>query len=143
MKKKLTLTALALLALLALVWMGRPWYAQPQKAFEENQAAAEEALAAYLDTGLTPQPFPGVSQIYARPTAHPILEFTTHSSGLVSSSTYRGFYYSFDGVSVAFQGADVPLTEAEDGGWTWQGEGDNGGRTRAIGNNWFVFEAHF
>lgn len=73
----------------------------------------------------------------------PIVEFTTSSFGLVPSTTYKGIYYSSDGIPVPFQNYDIPLTKTENG-WSWTDtEGGNWGTTEHIEDNWYTFEAHF
>ena len=57
--------------------------------------------------------------------------------------TYCGCYYSRRDVPFPFQGADVPLTQAEDGRWTWSAEGDDHGVTWKLRDNWYYFEAGF
>lgn len=57
--------------------------------------------------------------------------------------TYYGCYWSRRDVPMAFQGVDIPLTETEDGRWTWAAEGDNHGVTWKLTENWYYFEASF
>ena len=69
------------------------------------------------------------------------VEFTCESWGLGSSTGYYGFYYSPSGPQ-PFQGAGVELAP-QNGGYAWQGEGDNQGFTRPLGGDFYYFEAHF
>ena len=72
---------------------------------------------------------------------HPIVEYVVVSRGIVPSSTYHGVFYSPDGVPASFQNSGDVLFPVSDTEWTWQGEGDNHGAVRALGENWFYFEA--
>ena len=69
------------------------------------------------------------------------VEFTCDGWGFGSSTSYYGFYYSPAGPE-PFQGAEVELTP-QNGGYAWQGEGDNWGVTRALGQGFYYFEVHF
>lgn len=57
--------------------------------------------------------------------------------------TYYGCYYSRRDVPLPFQNTGIPLTEKEDGRWTWAGEGDNHGVTWKLSDKWYYFEASF
>ena len=57
--------------------------------------------------------------------------------------TYYGCYWSRRDVPMAFQGVDIPLTQTEDGRWTWAAQGDNHGVTWKLSENWYYFEASF
>ncbi len=70
---------------------------------------------------------------------HSMLQITLIERG----NTYYGCYYSFDDVPLAFQNADVPLTQDGHEYWEWQAEGDNHGSTERITENWYYFEASF
>ena len=72
---------------------------------------------------------------------HPIVEYIVVSRGIVPASSYCGVFYSPDGVPVSFQNSGETLSPVSDTEWTWQGEGDNHGTVRALGENWFYFEA--
>ncbi len=105
---------------------------------EELDAAAKQIAESKDVSGIE---IKGVYNISYRDGENPIIEFTTSSSGLVPSSTYRGIYYSVSGEPAAFQNADIPLVETEKG-WAWTGDGNKGGTTERIEGNWFVFDAH-
>ena len=72
-----------------------------------------------------------------------IVEFSQGGSGLVSTSTYYGFYYSENDIPAAFQNSSKELTEYEKNKWSWTGVGDNRGTTIKIRDNWYYFEASF
>ena len=72
-----------------------------------------------------------------------IVEFSQGGSGLVSTSTYYGFYYSENDIPAAFQNCSKELTEYEKYKWSWTGVGDNRGTTIKIRDNWYYFEASF
>lgn len=68
----------------------------------------------------------------------------TESEGVAPASKYVGVYYSPDDVVTGFQG--VIGTHQPDGeGWSWSegSNGDNGGYTQKITDNWYYFEAWF
>ena len=68
---------------------------------------------------------------------HPMDEFILDTRG----NTYYGCYYSPDDVPLAFQNAQIPLTEDGQGRWRWEGEGDNHGVTQKLADCWYYFEA--
>ncbi len=112
---------------------------------EELQTFAEQCL----ETGAVPQDqhLPAfvqdvqvVGQSYLDPEEQ-FVEFSCDGWGLVPSSSYYGFYYSPKGPR-AFQGVEEELVP-QDGGYAWQGNGDNHGFTREIGDGFYYFEAHF
>ena len=70
------------------------------------------------------------------------MDFFCDGWGLVPSSSYYGFYYSPQGPQ-SFWGGEEELLPTEDGGYAWQGEGDNHGFTRQIGENFYYYEGHF
>lgn len=143
-KRRVALTMLLIGGLLLVNWYNRPWFTQPERAFYANREAAEAVVEQYLATGMVPhEEMDGISAVYAWPGKNPIIEFTTSSSGLVSSSTYRGFYYSINDVPTAYQGGEEQLYPNDEGWWDWYSVGDNGGHTKSIEGNWYVFEAHF
>ena len=85
----------------------------------------------------------GVTQVHLWRGENTIIEFTTSAFGIAPASQYRGFYYSVNGTPAAFQGVEVKLEQQEDGWWEWHGSGDNGGRTKQLEGNWYMFEADF
>lgn len=60
----------------------------------------------------------------------------------VAGSAYNGVYYSASDEPLAFQGTEAELI-ADDIGWSWVAEGDNGGCTEKISDHWYYFEAWF
>lgn len=76
-------------------------------------------------------------------TDNTIVEFDQGGSGLVSTSTYYGFYYSENDIPAAFQNSSKELTEYEKNKWSWKDVGDNHGSTIKIRDNWYYFEASF
>ena len=80
---------------------------------------------------------------------HPMVQFYSFGTGLVPSSTYYGFYYSPEDVPLPYQNADDHYAvtgnpeNAKPGTTSYQGYGDNGGRTIRIMPCWFYYEAWF
>ena len=105
--------------------------------FEKHGAELTEQMAAFEEDG-TIAGTKNWKSVTHRQGEHEMVEYTVATAG----STYYGFYYSPDDVPLAFQNTDTPLTEA-DGGWVWQAEGDNHGRTYRLKEDWFYFEAEF
>ena len=143
--KKLLRGAVGLIAvaLLLLLCVGR-WYHKPQNVYERNKDILNAVTEQYLENGNLEYPtIKGVLQVRAWNGDHPILEFMTSGFGIAPAGQYRGFYYSVNGIPAAFQGADLKLELQDDGWWEWHGTGDNGGRTKQIEGNWYVFEAYF
>ena len=105
------------------------------KLFETHRAELAEQMAAYEEGGFLTgaEHWKGVTEWDG---VHKMVEYTVTAAG----STYYGFYYSPDDVPLAFQNTDTALTES-DGGWVWQAEGDNHGRTYRLAEDWFYFEA--
>ena len=133
-----------------LSWFGSPLLpgSLERRCAREVSAHGEE-LAAFaqtcLETGRVGKdlPLPGLVKqvdLWGAP-PESFVEFTCDGWGLGSSTSYYGVYYSPSGPQ-PFQGAGVELTPQEDG-WAWQGEGDNQGFTKALGGDFYYFEAHF
>ena len=127
-----------------LVFCVNLWERKPQTVFEQNRDTLESVVQQYLEQGIVGYPpMDGVTTVNLWPGENTILEFMTSGSGIAPASRYCGFYYSVNGTPAAFQGIEAKLEQQEDGWLEWHGEGDNGGRTKQIEGNWYVFEAHF
>ena len=110
---------------------------------ERAENASEEELGVYIN---------GDGEIYLADTyglwkvncypADGLVEFHTGGAGLVSNSTYLGFYYSKDNAHKVFQGANIPLNVNKNVA-DWYGEGDNWGKSMRLIEKWFWFEANF
>ena len=98
---------------------------------------AEAYLTDPIEAAKTEPPM-GIRAINVYHGVHTIVQFDLPSL----TNQYTGYYYSPDDVPLAFQAADVPLTETDEG-WTWQGEGDNHGTTQRIAECWFRYTAEF
>lgn len=109
--------------------------------FNSNRELLQESILNYELTGNMPDML-DIKITYWNG-EHPIMEYTIVTGGLVSASQYYGFFYSFDGVPVAFQNANDALIPISDKEWEWKGKGDNQGVVRKIESNWFYFEASF
>ena len=140
MKKKtayIVLTVLAAVLLAAAALERENPERKARKFLDRNQALLEESY----ETGIVPADI-GYQNYNLWEGGHPMMEFLLPGwAGW--GSTYYGCYYSPDGVPLAFQNADVPLTEERENRWTWQAEGDNHGETSCIRGNWFFFRASF
>lgn len=133
-----------------LSWFGSPLLpgSLERRCAREVSAHGEELTAfaqTCLETGRVGKdlPLPGLvrqADLRGQP-PEAFVEFTWGGWGLGSSTSYYGVYYSPSGPQ-PFQGAGVELTPQEDG-WAWQGEGDNHGFTRPMGESFYYFEAHF
>ena len=138
------LLSLITVAVALALCVGHLWGRKPQTVFEQNRDTLETVVQQYLDQGTVAYPpMDGVTTVNLWTGENTILEFMTSSCRIASASQYCGFYYSVNGVPAAFQGVEVKLNQQEDGWWEWHGEGDNGGRTKQIEENWYIFEAHF
>ena len=80
----------------------------------------------------------GIRAINVYRGVHTIVQFDL----LSLTNQYEGYYYSPDDVPLAFQAADVPLTETADG-WTWEDGTGNHGTTERIAECWFHYTANF
>lgn len=115
----------------------------------EHREELESFSQKCLETGSLPedQSLPGFirdAQVVGQANLDPedlFVEFFCDGWGLVSASSYYGFYYSLQGPQ-AYQGVEVELTP-ENGGYAWHEAGDNHGFTREIGDGFYYFEAHF
>lgn len=97
----------------------------------------KEIMSSYQNWGSVPADI-GYKYFNVWEGSHDMLEFILFTRG----DTYYGCYYSFDDVPLAFQNTDIEM-KAEKKGWSWTAEGDNGGFTRRISQNWYYFEASF
>lgn len=71
------------------------------------------------------------------------VEFEIAAFGLVPSSKYSGFYYSWHDCPLGAHGYAVTFTEQEDG-WYWQERnGDNRQYTKRMAEHWFWYEMHY
>lgn len=69
-----------------------------------------------------------------------ILEFYCGGSGLVTGSTYTGFYYSKDDTPYGMEFDGYGLTEIEAGVFEWQNEdGSHKIHTEKIRDNWYYY----
>lgn len=133
-----------------LSWFGSPLLpGSLERRYAREVSAHGEELAAFaqtcLETGRVGKdlPLPGLvkeASVWGQD-SQAFVEFTCGGWGLGSSTSYYGVYYSPSGPQ-PFQGAGVELIPQEDG-WAWQGEGDNQGFTKALGGDFYYFEAHF
>ena len=131
------------LCLLTVLATGCAKAESPEAFYAENREMLANAVQKIMETGAFDEiELQRVERISCWEAEQTVVAFTLSVSGLVPESTYRGIYYSAAGVPVAFQGANVPLTETETG-WAWAVEGDNCGTTAHIEGNWFTFEAAF
>lgn len=142
MKKKiLAAIVLIVLATALLVYFTR----DPQKKIEnlvlENTVQLEELVQGQLAGAETPEEYLGVQVEGVFQGENPIVQFRYSASGLGSSTTYYGFYYSPADEPAAFQNVDLPLSETEQDHWEWTDGTDNGGVTQKITRNWFYYEA--
>lgn len=72
-----------------------------------------------------------------------MVEFITKGTGIGSSTTYEGFYYSEDDRPIGFQGTEIDFVQ-DDTGWSWEEEnGDNRERTERISARWYWFQMNF
>ena len=74
---------------------------------------------------------------------HPVVKFFYSGKGIVPSGVYYGFYYSPDNVPAAILDEGRMLKPSGKEEWMWSGDGDNGGLTKRIMENWFYFESWF
>lgn len=142
-KHKIFTAVLAVLLLFLALLAFRRWYWQPSQIYERNKELLNATIAEYEASGsLTFPTIPGVHSVNEWGTESPIVEFCTEGFGIAPASVYRGFYYSPSGKPASFQNGTEALRPTKDG-WEWSGPGDNGGTTRNLEGNWFLFEAHF
>ena len=140
MKKRIFALAAALLC--AAVLIAAFWRTPEQRTLrwlDRNRAELTETAAAACAGA--PMRAAGRVNAHCWDGEHPIVEYVVASRGIVSASSYCGVFYSPDGVPVSFQNSGETLSPVSDTEWTWQGEGDNHGTVRALGENWFYFEA--
>lgn len=155
MKKKRILLPVCVLGGLLVLCLGAcgllSWFGSPllpgslERRCAREVSAHGEELAAFaqtcLETGWVGKDLPLPGLVRQADLRGDFVEFTCGGWGLGSSTSYYGVYYSPSGPQ-PFQGAGVELTPQEDG-WAWQGEGDNQGFTKALGGDFYYFEAHF
>ena len=155
MKKKRILLPVCVLGGLLVLCLGAygllSWFGSPlipgslERRCAREVSAHGEELSAFaqtcLETGQVPETLPLPGLVRQADLRGDYVEFTWGGWGLGSSTSYYGVYYSPSGPQ-PFQGAGVELAPQEDG-WAWQGEGDNHGFTRPMGESFYYFEAHF
>ena len=99
----------------------------------------EEALAAGNGVPADDAVLLGYDYVNSWEGAHPMTEFVIMTYG----DTYYGCYYSPDDVPLAFQNADVEVTQDGHDYWEWEAEGDNHGSTSKIMEQGYFFKASF
>ena len=147
MTKKRAVTLIILLAFVLAVLVVAKLSAPERTAlrtFKANETALNQMVEAYLagDTDALKTNIPGVRDVDYWHGDHVMIEFFVTGRGIVPASSYYGFYYSVDGVPLAFQNAKMTLTPSGDG-WEWKEGGDNRGYTEHITGNWYYYEASF
>ena len=125
-------------ALAALVCLG-VYRSRPLGQAERFVAARGAELEAALEGGDSIPPGIGYKTYNLWGEDGEMAEFILSAWG----DTYYGCYYSRRDVPLPFQNTGIPLTETEDGRWTWTGEGDNRGVTWKLSDKWYYFEASF
>ncbi len=134
-------TVLVIAALCAAVFLA---VGDPEKRtlryFDTHREALEQDVQSASETGRASTGLKITQNLWDG--EHPILEYTVINGGIVTSSKYYGFFYSFDGEPAAFQNVDVPLVQTSPQEWTWSADGDNRGLVRRLDGNWFYFEAN-
>ncbi len=71
-------------------------------------------------------------------------EFETGASGLGSSTSYWGFYYSPEDVPLPLMGTAEMRYTPSGSGWRWEEpEGDNWAYTQRLTESWYWYEMHF
>jgi len=85
----------------------------------------------------------GIKKFDVWPGNQDMIEFHLFGKGAGGQTSYYGCYYSWEDVPLAYQNADVTLTQDGHDYWQWQAEGDNHGATRKLSEHWYYFEAHF
>ena len=115
-----------------------------ERVFKQNETVLNEMVQKYLegDTDALKTVVPGVEDADYWHGEHAMIEFFVKGRGIAPASTYFGFYYSVDGVPLAFQNTKMTLVESGDG-WEWTHGGDNRGYTEHITGNWYYYEASF
>lgn len=107
--------------------------------FSSHRAALEDAVLHHMGAGLEDDASHIIFNYWGG--EHPIAEYIVASRGLVPSSKYYGFFYSYDNIPVPFQNTDEQLTPVSENEWQWNSTGDNHGIVRRLDTNWFYFEA--
>lgn len=105
----------------------------------------QEALDQFV-TGLMADPSGDTAYNGWQVSCYPVVgmvEFVTKGTGVGSSTTYEGFYYSEDDRPIGFQGTEAGFVP-DDTGWSWEKEnGDNRERTERISARWYWFQMNF
>ena len=137
-KRTLLILAAAAVVCAAVLLGGGSTKERVMDRFFENQETLQREVDACFEGGKDLSWSGNWKYVNFWPGEHDMAEYIVESRG----STYYGFYYSPDDVTLAFQNTDAPLTQ-DGSGWSWTGQGDNHGTTRRITEKWFYFEASF
>ena len=134
-KKRVIVVIFSVLILIAVLY-GVLAFQNPERRISrfvtENQADLEQVAAECLAGESVPNSYQDVRVDGVFSGDERIVQFFYNGFGLAPASKYYGFYYAESGEPAAYQNADYPLTETEDG-WSWAAGGtDNGGLTRRI-----------
>lgn len=115
------------------------WLGNPELRAETFVLAFGDQIEATLESGETVTQHLFAKSVNTWEGEHSMTEFLLLTRG----DTYYGCYYSPEDVPMAFQNADVTLTQRAADYWEWSDVGDNSGSTSRLFENWFYFEASF
>ena len=139
--KKIILLITVLLSICFVVYFQNTPEKRTVRYFNNHKTALEEDAKKTIEYG-HPVNMLNITADYWRG-EHSIVEYTVISKGIVSASTYYGFFYSADDVPVSFQNSGCAMNPVSDSKWTWKSNGDNHGLVRRLAPHWFFFEASF
>ena len=143
---------LIIIGILILAWIFLKLWFNPETRIKHFVNANEENLKEIALTYLSGEKilslserdyYKGVEIWGVQSGEHPVVKFFYRGKGIVPSGVYYGFYYSPNNLPAAILDEGRMLQSSGKEEWTWSGEGDNGGMTKRIGENWFYFESWF
>lgn len=144
-KLKAVLAAVCVLCILVIVYAVVFQKRNAKADIIEYVQTNQEALDQFV-TGLMADPSGDTAYNGWQVSCYPavgMVEFITKGTGVGSSTTYEGFYYSEDDRPIGFQGTEAGFVPY-DTGWSWEEEkGDNRERTERITARWYWFQMNF
>ena len=143
---------LIIIGILILAWVFLKVWFNPENRIKHfvnaNEKNLQEIALTYLSGEKLPSSserdyYKGVEVWGVQSGEHPVVKFFYSGKGIVPSGVYYGFYYSPDNVPAAILDVGRMLKPSGKEECMWSGDGDNGGLTIRIMENWFYFESWF
>lgn len=142
-RKVLIISIVSMIVILKIMNYFNNPYRKISKYVNSNYENLQTVCETYLKKGIPDKVYDDIEIDGILGEENKIVQFYSCGFGIAPSSKYYGFYYSPDDIPVTYWNAPYALEEIQEGEWKWEGEGDNGGKTKKIRERWYYYEAWF